>query len=68
MKAYMLKDQSDGLFYKRRRGWVPQEEASIWPSVNGPNAAKGTKTWRHEQAVDPIVVEFDMVEVKNDES
>jgi hypothetical protein len=66
MKAYMLMDQSDGLYYKRQCGWVKQEEASIWPSVNGPNAAKGTRTWRHEKAIDPIVVEFDMVEVKRE--
>ena len=63
MKAYMLKDRTSGKFYKRRHGWVPQAMASIWLSVNGPNAAKGTRTWRHEKAVDTVVVEFDLVEV-----
>jgi hypothetical protein len=66
MKAYMLKDQSDGKFYKRRWGWVSQEKASIWPSPAGPNAAKGQTPFLSHKAVDPIVVEFDMVEVKRE--
>lgn len=42
MNVYMLQNTDTGLYYKRRGGWVPKEQAAVWTNKNGPNAAKGS--------------------------
>jgi len=41
----MLQNKASGLYYKRTSDcfncWVPQEEASVWTTPRGPQAAKG---------------------------
>ena len=42
MNVYMLQNTDTGLYYKRRCGWKPKEQASIWTTKGGPSSAKGS--------------------------
>jgi hypothetical protein len=42
MNIYMLQNTDTGLYYRRRGGWVPREQAAVWTSKAGPSAAKGS--------------------------
>ena len=65
MKIYMLRNKANSLYYKRsndwRNCWVPQEDASVWTSPQGPQAAKGklTRTTRGKSTPDVEIMELD---------
>lgn len=62
MRFYMLRNKATGLYYKRSSDWcncwVPQEEASVWTTPRGPQAAKGNLA-RREQTPDVEIMEYD---------
>ena len=57
MNVYMLQNTDTGLYYKRRGGWVPQEQGAIWTNKNGPNAAKGSH-WSGAWRVNTVIRTF----------
>jgi hypothetical protein len=50
MKFFMLMNKANGLYYRKNMDcgncWVPQEDAAVWTSPQGPAAVKGTLTRR----------------------
>jgi hypothetical protein len=55
MNVYMLQNTVTGLYYKRRGGWVEQDQAAIWTNKSGVNAGKGS---HHVRGYDVVIRTF----------
>jgi len=72
MVVYMLQNDDTGKWYRRgehvRGHWVDQQQASVWPSPQGPIAARTSVrrlTDRRMQGTpEMVVVEFKLVPTK----
>ncbi len=64
MRLYQVKDELTGLFYKKGPAylgnWVPQDEADIWTTKNGPGGVLG-RVRRMRRKCKPIVEHFDVL-------